>query len=865
MPTTPVRISHWMELRIERTDQALRATAMGSHGERTSPQALPPEWYINALTVLARAIVQTQRGAPLDPTIIAKTRALYEGFFLGAIRDMLMRLSEASGDEPLLLKLTLDDPTLQAIPWEALLDPTVIPGIVGIDRSLIIARGVRAHIPSQLRRIDDAVRVLVIAPSSSARRLTFQVLDPDNRLLWLVIVGSRWPVVIDGIDPMGQGRADAILRIEDLRRRRPPHVLHFITKGRVNTQGNPELHLAGEGGEETWITAQELSRTLSENFNEDLGLIVLEAAVITEPDVLARAAEILARDAAPAVVAQLWPLEADIATKCWSELYNSLMAEEVTVGDIGARVTAVRGDLLSSQKAAGVFSPVLFLRDSLSSDFEDRRTELSRRTSRMASTTLYLNGVDGETGELLVEPLSLADVAAIALPRRAAPTPVEWNQLVFKWINGPPVKKSMSTDTGGVRFGVDLNDVGQAGWAIVFGHDTPREVREALEPLIKHRRKSVPRECFQILEHKRGENHLEWLERHGISLGDVDPLLVPYYLLLVGGPTSIPFEVQYKLDLDYAVGRLAFDTADEYKHYVKSVIDYELAGVVPTKKEVIYWCPRYDGATVLSADSLVQPLFEGVEGQQPVAAMRGFEQRCLLGADATKSALVDVLHGHSASPPAMIFAASHGVGFRRDSPKQRAGQGALRCQDFTEGEWSFPASTLSAADVTNDAAIHGMVAFLFACFSAGTPERDDFVTEPSREARRLATAPFVAALPQRLLAHPSGGALAVIGHVERAWGYSIRPPNVGNQLLPFENAIHEILSGNPVGQATKAFSDRYASASAFLLSQMRETDTTRVLDEEQLIRRWIQRNDAQGYIILGDPAVRLRPDAMARG
>jgi hypothetical protein len=108
---------------------------------------------------------------------------------------------------------------------------------------------------------------------------------------------------------------------------------------------------------------------------------------------------------------------------------------------------------------------------------------------------------------------------------------------------------------------------------------------------------------------------------------------VPYYLLLVGGPDAIPFDFQYTLDIDYAVGRLCFDTAEEYHCYADSVVAYETAAAVPNAREVVYWATRHDGpgqdrdpATQLSADWLVTPLAEGVPArddqpaEDPVAA-----------------------------------------------------------------------------------------------------------------------------------------------------------------------------------------------------------------------------------------------------
>jgi hypothetical protein len=150
------------------------------------------------------------------------------------------------------------------------------------------------------------------------------------------------------------------------------------------------------------------------------------------------------------------------------------------------------------------------------------------------------------------------------------------------------------------------------------------------------------------------------------------------------------------------------------------------------------------------------------------------------------------------------------------------------------------------------------VAFAFACYGAGTPRYDNFLRDPGRGPVEVADAPFVAALPRRLLA---GGALAMVGHVERAWGYSIQPPGVGPQLLPFRNLIGRVLAGEPVGHATQDFSQRYATASAELANQLdpAQPGARRPADED-LAWTWVERNDAQNYVVLGDPAVRLRVD-----
>ena len=186
---------------------------------------------------------------------------------------------------------------------------------------------------------------------------------------------------------------------------------------------------------------------------------------------------------------------------------------------------------------------------------------------------------------------------------------------------------------------------------------------------------------------------------------------------------------------------------------------------------------------------------------------------------------------------------------------QRPQQGALVCQD-----WAGPRAGsiargqyFAGADVPDDAEVAGMFAFVFACFGGGTPARDRFAHTPGEEPPKLAEAPFAAALPQRLLAHPGGGALGCIAHVERAWGDSIVESGAGPQLIPFENAIGNVLAGKPIGLALKDFNERFAALSVSLAGLLEQIGDGMIVPDRQLAKAWIQRNDAEGYALFGDP------------
>ena len=488
----------------------------------------------------------------------------------------------------------------------------------------------------------------------------------------------------------------------------------------------------------------------------------------------------------------------------------------------------------------------------------------------MSADELVFNGIDGRDGSYLLPPLHTAALAQVAMGQRLPTAELDELQLKLGQEFDYPLKES-----------IDPDDLSQAGWAVVFpfvckasaAARRQASIRDALAPLLDYRRSQASRtderryrDCVGPSAYRPGETKQQFLARMGAGSGPVDPKQFPYYLLLVGSPEEIPYRVQYQLDVQYAVGRIHFDTVDEYAHYARSVVAAETSSRRRSARAAFFGVANPDDrATRASARQLVAPMADFVERE---LAGVGWQVERFLG-DAASKARLCRLFGDDA--PGFLFTASHGVGFPPGDPRQRAVQGALLCQDWggPRAGSLTPDHYLCGDDIATSADLRGLIGFHFACFGAGTPKHDDFVRRTLGEVAPIdiAPLPFLARLPQRMLGKPDG-ALAYIGHVDRAWGSSFLQANPrasgtdSAQLAVFESTLQRLLEGHRVGYAMDYFDIRYAELASDLAARVEEIQHYPVdCDDDELASLWMYASDARNYAVIGDPAVRLQTAA----
>lgn len=387
----------------------------------------------------------------------------------------------------------------------------------------------------------------------------------------------------------------------------------------------------------------------------------------------------------------------------------------------------------------------------------------------------------------------------------------------------------------------------------------------------------------------------------------------PRYLLILGDLDEVPLSLQQVLQTDALVGRLAFTEPEGYEAYVDKVLQSQARARSESGQALFYAVPDGTAATQVGDTALVSPSFELADSSRAAGEFPG-EVRSL-NQDSADRLSPDVLLSAARGPqPTALLSVSHGEGAPtggfRSPVRKRERQGAM-C--FGDDE------ALAGADLRERRFLAQGLWLMVACYGAGTPNYSAYQpwiehlgrgAQNAELARLLAglprpdERPFIAALPQALLANP-GGPLAFIGHIDLAWTYSFADLDAGPHAIPrparFVEALRAALRGDRVGLCCRELMRALGQTQTEILALSQQLTaqqlTAQQLTAQQLTAQrqgparselpraaptprrstgydpstrlghlWMLRQDLLGYILLGDPAVRLpiaRPAATA--
>jgi hypothetical protein len=183
---------------------------------------------------------------------------------------------------------------------------------------------------------------------------------------------------------------------------------------------------------------------------------------------------------------------------------------------------------------------------------------------------------------------------------------------------------------------------------------------------------------------------------------------------------------------------------------------------------------------------------------------------------------------------------------------------------------------LRGEDLARGAFMPGGVWLMMACFGAGSPQHSayhpwlldleahgGFRGDPGAVLAGIPSErPFIARLPQEVLANPDGP-LGFLGHVDLAWTYSFRELDGGasSRAGKFVGVLRSVLKRDRIGIGLRELYRYFEQTNTELLALESEVKAGRIACDGALQTRrshlWMLREDLSAYVLLGDPAARL--------
>jgi hypothetical protein len=455
-------------------------------------------------------------------------------------------------------------------------------------------------------------------------------------------------------------------------------------------------------------------------------------------------------------------------------------------------------------------------------------------------------GVDAFTDRVILDPLEEAVAAARIAAQDGDPA----------WTT-----RAVAPTFGGLE-SADPYDPREVGWVVVVGRDDPARsaIVAALADLA--RRRVGDDADWGPIDFDRSVPEERWLLDELLSR---DP--VPRYVVLAGSPTYLPFSLQATLATNWLVGRLDFSTVSGgvESQDVARLTAYASRmcedGPAPSAS-MVAWATtgsRRD-PTFYSRHLLAERLVAGVEKKGKVGVTRLFD------GDATGERLLDHLLSNR---PLLVFTASHGAAapMEKGVDEQASVNGALVGGDRTR----FGAADLPGPDT---AFVEGGVVFQFACFGYGTPAVSGYTHWDQQVKKYEAPFELVSALPKAALAHPRGP-IGYVAHADYALLHAFAdtgrlgfepPKRLAGRIGGFRSVVNEILLRRPVGAALSPMAGQLGLVNHDLAERWDRARREGVDKDSavDLVDRFVRRNDARFYFLLGDPAARPAPIARAK-